>query len=435
MKGDDPAPKRLPELPAAWQQVMTEGSPSLPEAILASWQRSRSHQVDPELPHFRRVPEDELQERLRANALLVELARPHLAWIRSSLEHPHVIYLTDRDGIVLLSHATSDDQLERYGLTPGHDWSERQMGTNGAGTALVTGAPVAVVGCAHYCRLWHASTCLGAPLVLPGGEIVGAIDLSATVEDTVPGELKLVAHTAWALSRELAARRAVEDRNAVLASVSHELRNAVGAVQLAAAVLASQTADNPPTARVAARLGRSAELLRRLVEDLLDASAIESGRFRIDPLPCDAASLAEQAREGVMLLAEDRGVIVEQHVGPGVDRCRCDGERIVQVLINLLKNSIEHSPAGGRVTLALRAQSGGVRFSVRDQGPGIPADEVPRLFRRRTRQGRRGMGLGLLISRGIVESHGGRLAVDSEEGRGTEIWFTLPGCASGSKTS
>jgi len=110
------------------------------------------------------VADDALQRRSEANADLLALAQPHLEWASTALTQvPHVVFLTDRDGIVLHSTGTHPHPGD-LGLVPGHDWSERALGTNGAGTALAANQPVAVVGPEHFNRWLHSCACTAAPV-------------------------------------------------------------------------------------------------------------------------------------------------------------------------------------------------------------------------------------------------------------------------------
>jgi transcriptional regulator of acetoin/glycerol metabolism len=125
-----------------------------------------------------------------------------------------VVYITDADGIVL--HSVGNDATMRaYGLVPGFDWSECKMGTNGAGTALATGQPVAVIGSEHYRLPFREASCLASPIRSAAGEIIGAIDFSTHVADAKPEQLSAVVSLAHDIERELA-RTSQESATALL---------------------------------------------------------------------------------------------------------------------------------------------------------------------------------------------------------------------------
>lgn len=189
--------------------------------IRDSWLRSLEAGVSPEHAPLRRVSPEELQRRLTRNRQLLAAARPHLEWMAGAMGRvPHVVYLVDADGIVLESTGTDPEMMARFGLQRGYDWSEAAMGTNGAGTALATGRPVAVVGPEHYVREFRDATCTAAPIRGPGGEVIGAIDLSVGGVEGAPERLALVSHAAFSVERELVTRAA--ERGRAVAELAHE---------------------------------------------------------------------------------------------------------------------------------------------------------------------------------------------------------------------
>src|SRR5688572_14950794 len=190
----------------------TDGGPLKP-VIVQSWQRSGAAGVDRESsPVFRQVPLEDLTRRQGVNRLLVDTATPHLRWLSEWFhDRPHVAYLVDADGIVLTSEG-DQNAIAMYRLSPGYDWSEAAMGTNGAGTALASGTPVAVVGCDHWSTAWKDATCLGAPILGLDGRPLGAIDISMDLRDGDAERLVVVAHVAYTISQELA-RQAAEVRS------------------------------------------------------------------------------------------------------------------------------------------------------------------------------------------------------------------------------
>jgi PAS domain S-box-containing protein len=190
-----------------WQRFV-RGQPldSLPRSdIYESWLRCRGAGIDAEPGQvlLRRVAEEDLRQRLQAHADVLAVARPHLDWVSGALNLvPHVVCLTDRDGVVLYSIGNYLP-MQDVGLVAGCDWSERTMGTNGAGTALVANQPVAVLGPEHYCSPLHPCACLGAPLHADGA-VIGAVALTSGVADANPERLVLARHLAYAIDCELA---------------------------------------------------------------------------------------------------------------------------------------------------------------------------------------------------------------------------------------
>ena len=191
---------------AEWKRF-SEGLPlegCLRSVILESWQQ-RSAGVKPTTDRIllRRLADADFQGRLNENSEWLTLARPHLDKVSAWLAQvPHVFCLIDRDGIVL--YATGDrSQLDKFGFVPGSDWSERAVGTNGAGTALAANLPVAVVGPEHFIHGLHDRTCTGAPLHAPNGQVIAAINLNTSRTNGHPERLAWVAHLGHVLTKSL----------------------------------------------------------------------------------------------------------------------------------------------------------------------------------------------------------------------------------------
>jgi signal transduction histidine kinase len=229
-----------------------------------------------------------------------------------------------------------------------------------------------------------------------------------------------------------AATAASQSREEVLAVVSHDLRSPLGTVAMGAAMLRrSMTSPNGRFAddlEVINRITRSCKRMERLIEDLLDASRLDAGAVVVAPRALTAADLVHDAVDAATLEAAAGKVrVVSGEVAPL--RVMADRDRVLQVFSNLVGNALKFTPADGTITLGVEAADGVARFTVTDTGAGIPPENMPRLFDRfwkGDRSGRHSSGLGLYIARGFVEAHGGRIAAESEPGRGTTFSFTLP---------
>jgi signal transduction histidine kinase len=232
-------------------------------------------------------------------------------------------------------------------------------------------------------------------------------------------------------------RRATRAREDLLAIVSHDLKNPLGVVQLASALLLRGRPGAPRDEQVhkqASRIQAATERMSRLISDLLDWGRIEAGRLPLEPAVVGAASLVSEAVESVRALTEARGQHVEAELPDGMLRVRCDLMRVLQVLGNLLGNAVKFTPEGGRLRVGAWEQGAEVRFEVRDSGQGIPPEQLPYVFDRYWQAKdavSRGAGLGLAIAKGIVEAHGGRIWAESTLGQGSAFCFTLPAAGPG----
>jgi PAS domain S-box-containing protein len=227
--------------------------------------------------------------------------------------------------------------------------------------------------------------------------------------------------------------RAVQARERLLAIVSHDLRNSLATILLnASAVLEAPSGAGvaPPVFEQLQWIARSAEQMSRLISDLLDASAIELGRFSIEPSVRTVAELVGYAVALYRPLAAEKGIGFTWDEGENLPPVLVDAERVHQVLGNLLGNAIKFCSRGDAIMLTASLHSEEeVLLSVQDTGPGIEPDDLPTIFDfyQQGSKGRgRGAGLGLAIARAIVEAHRGRIFAEATPGAGSTFSFTLP---------
>jgi signal transduction histidine kinase len=232
-------------------------------------------------------------------------------------------------------------------------------------------------------------------------------------------------------SRELEA--VSNHKSAFLANMSHELRTPLNAISGFSQALRKQLFGeiNEKQAEYLDDILASARHLLSLIDDVLDLAKVEAGQVELKIAPF---SLPEVLEQGVLIgreLATKEGVRVSLSTGPNVGAVNGDERRITQVILNLLSNAVKFTPAGGSVDVSAAQVDGSVQVSVTDTGPGIPAEDQARIFEefQQAAAGKEqadGTGLGLALSRRLVELHGGRIWVDSEVGKGSTFTFTLP---------
>jgi PAS domain S-box-containing protein len=226
------------------------------------------------------------------------------------------------------------------------------------------------------------------------------------------------------------AREAVRAREEILGVVTHDLRNPLHTIQLATSMLhdanQERRANNVKWLEI---INRSADGMEHMIEDLLDISSIDAGRFAIAPADHDVSSMILTVCDTFQPLATRQSIELDCRIEPELSTVWIDSHQIHRVFSNLIGNALKFTPAGGTILLHAERAENEVRFSVSDSGPGIPPTDLPHVFDRywQARKGdRRGAGLGLTIARGIVEQHRGRIWVESEPGKGATFCFTVP---------
>ena len=234
-------------------------------------------------------------------------------------------------------------------------------------------------------------------------------------------------------------RRLQVMRRDFITNLSHELRSPLASLRAVVDTLHAGAIGDPPAAeRFLGQASSEIDTMTQMVEELTQLSQIESGQIRLRLEAEDLGVLLEMPLERTRPQAEAAGLTLTVDVPSDLPPVLVDGERIRQVVTNLLHNAIKFTPPGGQVTVSGRVEaaeegsSPKVVVEVRDTGIGIPKIDLPRIFERfyksdraRTR-GKSGTGLGLAIARHIVETHGGRLWVKSKEGKGSSFFFSLP---------
>jgi two-component system phosphate regulon sensor histidine kinase PhoR len=240
------------------------------------------------------------------------------------------------------------------------------------------------------------------------------------------GGAVLVLHDVTELRRLEAVRRDF------VANVSHELKTPLTSISGYAETILADRPEPELERRFLATIVSNARRMQRLVDDLLDLSRIESGRWQPATEPVDVAASAREAWAGLADRAAGRGVDFALDVPADALLVEADPDAVRQVLTNLFDNSLRYTPRGGRITFHARPEGAGVRLSVSDTGAGIASEHLPRIFERfyRADQSRSrdegGTGLGLAIVKHLVEAHGGRVWAESARGRGTTVHSWLP---------
>ena len=251
-----------------------------------------------------------------------------------------------------------------------------------------------------------------------------------------PEEVRGVAESFNSMAAQVNATQSAQ--RDLVANVSHDLKTPLTAISGWSQALLDGTADTPDERRRAAEtIFNEAGRMSRLVNDLLDLARLESGQCQLKDHFLDLGQVLIEVEHGLLPRERDKAIDLSLDI-PNTPLVLGDHDRLVQVFTNLADNALTYTPAGGRVVLAVRQVNDTVEGVVSDTGPGIPEEELPRVFERfyrleksraRGEDGRRGSGLGLAIVEELVHAHGGRISVSSRVGQGTTFIVSLPTAA------
>ncbi|MBW4438462.1 MAG: GAF domain-containing protein [Pleurocapsa minor GSE-CHR-MK-17-07R] len=295
---------------------------------------------------------------------------------------------------------------------------------------------------------------LTCPLIIEGRP-VGFIFFSSNQPNTyknahvllfrqIAGQLSTILEKSRLISEIIGQREEIELQNAELRRLSdmknlflgiaaHDLRNPIGNIQMMADLLLMDKADLPAGIqdKMLADIRVQTQFMLGLLNDLLDISQIESGKIELHPDIVDLVPFLTDTVERLAPLAQAKGTTLVFNGGTS-GTTSADPPRLRQVMDNLVSNAVKYSPPGSTVTITCARDQGFDVISVQDQGPGLTSEDQAKLFQdfarlsARPTGGEKSTGLGLAITRRIIEAHGGRIGADSEPGHGARFWFSLP---------
>ncbi len=394
----------------------------------------------------------EVDRGILAGTPIPELLRPALRGFRDLAEARScfVVVPDAEDGSLrlLAGDHPHPEELRRY-----FEEFRPQVGEGITGLAIATRAPVVsedVAADARWGRLREevlgrgVRAALGVPLAA-GGEMVGAVGLNYPAPRHFPEEelqalLRFAGQLAIALQhaclREAAAERfRLEEAHRVkslfLANMSHEIRTPLNAI-IGFGQMLEMEAFGPLTEkqrRYVGNINQAGKHLLALINDILDLSKAEVGQYTLSPEAVPVAETLEGALLIVKGAAGKKQIRLGLELDDGLSTVWADPIRLKQMLYNLLSNAVKFSPEGGQVTLTARPTAGGVEVAVADTGIGIQPEDLPRLFTEFSQLGpnrHEGTGLGLALTKRLVELHGGTIRVESAPGKGSTFTLTLP---------
>lgn len=314
----------------------------------------------------------------------------------------------------------NQDEWEEASLDIAHVRHLSTVVTIGVVLLLLLGSAVLVEIVRRY-GFWPLLRAVSAIENLDNG--VGA---TAPLPENVPAELRSLVRALNDLRERLARQR--QNELAYLASVAHDLRNPLGALKSAVALVRQRAGPDERLGRTFDLIDRQVDRLNRMVGDLLEMARIESGRLHLEPARCDLREIVREAAELYAPTTAHHNLSMSLPDGPVY--VSCDAMRIEQVLGNLITNAIKYSPQGGRVQVTVTREEREGVIAVSDEGIGIPQEALKDIFapfwRRRPDARTSGVGLGLSVVRTIVDAHGGRVDVESTPGLGSTFFVHLP---------
>jgi two-component system, OmpR family, phosphate regulon sensor histidine kinase PhoR len=258
-------------------------------------------------------------------------------------------------------------------------------------------------------------------------------DPSRTIMATAAPAAGTAAHGVVLVLHDITELRRVDQiRRDFVANVSHELRTPLTAIRGYVEALSEEDHSPGERGRFLEIIGRHTQRMERLVKDLLRLARLDAGQETLDVIPCDTRNLVDTVIADVAQAADERGHRLEVTIGPGTDTVRADPAKLHDALRNLVANAITYSPERSTVGIEVAADGGRTTIAVADEGPGIPEEDLMRVFERFYRVDKSrardpgGTGLGLAIVKHLVELHGGSVRVENRREGGARFMITLP---------
>jgi signal transduction histidine kinase len=295
-------------------------------------------------------------------------------------------------------------------------------------------------------RDYNVIAYLGVPLCLADGRTLGSFcAIDAKPRAWTPREVSILEEIAVAVMTEIELRLLAKElqanyvnlrtsemqRDELVHMLVHDLRNPLSALSLTLESLAFSPKTETSQRETLQIAVQGADALLKLINEILDVSKAEAGKLHLDLADVSPKTLAESSRQKIASLARNAGVQLRLDIPPAIPCLRGDAEKLQRVLVNLISNAVQHTPAGGEVIVRARADQARVTFEVADTGSGIAPDACSGIFEKYSQKslrkiGKVSTGLGLPFCKLAVEAHGGRIAVESELQRGTTFRFVVP---------
>jgi signal transduction histidine kinase len=421
-------------LSSQWQMFTSSGScdeSAVRPVILRAWKRCRDLGLEPQELRLEFLSDEELAARREANRELITAAAPYLDHLSRVLaDRSHAIALADADGWILELRENPPESFggRTTGICVGASWAEKNLGSNGVGTALAGGEPTLVYGVEHYATSFHSAHCLGVPIRF-AGQIVGCLDISVTREEDARPEFMTLAQACvasietslghWKNRHE--EREELERFAAIgslLATTVHDLKNPLTVIKGLSELGAVTLPDGDERAYFLQIIRHVDELVAMLGKVHQEPDTLDDGMVNL-------GSLVREIVDEVRPLCESQQIRLELKTG---EVPPCPGDRLLlkRCLHNLIANAIKAMPDGGRLEVATVPAGTRALISVLDTGSGIPVELQPRVFEPFVHGEDGGSGLGLFSVRETVNRlHEGEVWFETSE-KGTRFFVELP---------
>ncbi|MDT8718473.1 GAF domain-containing protein [Clostridium sp. 19966] len=405
-------------------------NPTVRTVTMEAWKRCRDLGLKPENIKFKILSPEELQKKIDENSQLIEIAKPYLSHLSLSLTGiPHLIILTDNYGWIIDCEGTIEELGGRNrGLCLGASWAEKDVGNNGAGTALVIGKPVLIYGMEHFNKVCGPFTCVGVPIIV-NGKIIGSLDVAVPNKYAHPARLNLtiacvnsiqttmadtVSHP-FGMSSDVSLSAASE----LIATAVHDLKNPLAVIR-GLGQLGKLTSDKNKINAYFDKVIKQADELNTMVVELLSI-------FRPQEiLPMKINPIVKEVIEEFQPECEAKGIslkFIDEY-----DRYANISEMLFRrVIRNLVANAFQASSENDFIEVKIEEKEQAVLISIKDTAGGIPEEIKDTLFQPFTFRRSGGTGLGLfMVYHAITNTHRGEIWFETKTGRGTTFFIQLP---------
>jgi transcriptional regulator of acetoin/glycerol metabolism len=404
--------------------------PGIRPITVESWNRCKRSNINPSNLKFVFLSKEELKQKLRENDYLIEAARPHMDYLSLSLTGiPHMVSLLDSESWIIDVRGNVDEFGGKdKGLCIGACQKEEYVGNNGGGTAISIRKAVFIYGVEHFSSIYKPFSCLGVP-IFKNSKVIGAVNVSVLNEYAHPGRLTVEMLCADAIEKELENKarnpksgepsRKMITTAELMAIAVHDLKNPLASIR-GLGQLGMMTSASKRESSYFERIIKQVDSLNNSVVDLLSIFKPERP-VRVNPdliireimeemkPACDISNIK-------LVLKSDSKSDVNLHV-----------KVFRRAMENLIKNAAQVLADGGKIEIHINDKDDRILISVKDNGPGIPEQIKKSLFQPFVFRRKDGTGLGLyMVQHAITEVHGGEIWFESELGKGTTFYISLP---------